>query len=102
MTGSAKQSRVAGGTLDCFVASLLAMTKKRRHRCLPSYSQFAIRSLPQPSRRVPEQGVDHAGLRGEVAAQRLRSAVLARDLVEQPLDPRAVAVDLLAQDAVGA
>src|SRR5712671_5457253 len=26
MTGSAKQSRVAGGTLDCFVASLLAMT----------------------------------------------------------------------------
>jgi hypothetical protein len=30
MTGSAKQSRVVGGILDCFVATLLAMTRKQR------------------------------------------------------------------------
>src|SRR6202000_1521207 len=43
-----------------------------------------------------------ARLRGEVAAQRLRSAVLARDLVEQPLELGDVAVDRLLEGAVGA
>src|SRR3977135_4409558 len=49
-----------------------------------------------------EQGVDRAGLRGEVAAQRLRSAVFARDLVEQALELGDVAVDRLLEAAVGA
>src|SRR5258708_9042976 len=58
--------------------------------------------LPQPSRRMREQGVDQPRLRGEVAAQRLRSAILAGDFIEQPLEFGAVAVDGLLEAAVGA
>src|SRR5271169_2249487 len=64
---------------------------------------FAIRCskiLSQPSRGMREQGVDEAGLRGQVAAQRLRPAVLARDLVEQALELGDVAVDRLLEAAV--
>src|ERR1700716_1922784 len=49
-----------------------------------------------------EQGVDHSGLRGEMAAQRLRSAVFARDLVEQPLELGEAAGARLLEAAVGA
>src|ERR1700737_3897350 len=49
-----------------------------------------------------EQGVDEAGLRGEVAAQGLRPAVFARNLVEQALELGDVAVDGLLEGAVGA
>src|SRR6201992_4014836 len=49
-----------------------------------------------------EQGVDEAGLRGEVAAQGLRSAILAGDFVEQPLELGDVAVDRLLEVAVAA
>ena len=48
-----------------------------------------------------EQGVDQSGLRGEVAAQRLRSAILARHFVEQPLELGDIAVDRLLEGAVG-
>src|SRR6476620_5634419 len=60
------------------------------------------RPLPQPPRRVREQGVDQPGLRGEVAAQCLRSAILARDLVEQTFELGDIAVDRLLEGAVGA
>ena len=74
--------------------------KKRRPKGLRFY--FAIRSLPQPARGMGEQGVDQPCLRGEVAAQRLRVAVLAGDVVEQPLELVDVAVDRLLEGAVGA
>src|SRR5215467_8700421 len=61
-----------------------------------------IRFSPQPSRRVGEQGVDEAGLRGELGPQRLRSALVAGDLVEQPLELGDIAVDRLLEAAVGA
>src|SRR5213078_1967859 len=61
---------------------------KRRPRGLRFYPLFATLYSPltQPPRRVREQGVDEPRVRGEVAAQRLRSAVLARDFVEQPFE----------------
>ena len=40
----------------------------------------------QPSGGVGEQGIDEAGFRGQLVAQRLRSAVLAGDLVQQPFE----------------
>src|ERR1700751_724950 len=49
-----------------------------------------------------EQGVDQTRLRREVAAQRLRAAILARDLVEEALELGDVAVDRLLEAAVGA
>src|SRR5579871_4001375 len=66
------------------------------------YSPLTIRRLPQPPRRVREQGVDEAGLRGQVTAQRLRSAILAGHFVEQPLELGDVAVDRLLEVAVAA
>jgi hypothetical protein len=49
-----------------------------------------------------EQGIDEAGLRGEVAPQDLRSALVAGDFVEQALELGDVAVDGLLEIAVGA
>ena len=49
-----------------------------------------------------EQGVDETSLRGQVAAQSLRTAILAGDLVEQPLEFGDVAIDRLLEAAVGA
>ncbi|BAM89360.1 hypothetical protein S58_33640 [Bradyrhizobium oligotrophicum S58] len=36
IASEAKQSRVVGGTLDCFVASLLAMTKEKPYPAYPA------------------------------------------------------------------
>src|ERR1700730_7445460 len=58
--------------------------------------------LPQPSRRMREQGVDEAGLRGEVAAKDRGSSVVARDVIEQALKLGNVTVDGLLEAAVGA
>src|SRR5882757_7864486 len=90
--------------MDCFVASLLAMTKNGGIAASVSIrcSIFAIRRSPQPSRRMGEQGVDEARFRSQVAAQGLRSAILAGDFIEQPLEFRDVAVDGLLEAAVGA
>src|SRR5580693_673989 len=49
-----------------------------------------------------EQGVDQPGLRGEVASQGLRPAVLTRDLIQQSLELGDVAVDRLLEGAVSA
>src|SRR4029077_16118052 len=76
---------------------------KRRQRCLHFlFCDQSDRGLPEPSRRMREQGVDEAGLRREVAAQRLGPAILARDLVEQALELGDVTVDRLLEIAVGA
>src|SRR5258705_11182295 len=75
---------------------------KRRPQGLRFYLLFAIRPLSQPSRRMREQGVDEAGLRGQVAAQRLRTAILAGNLVEQAFELGDIAVDRLLEVAVGA
>src|SRR6202049_2953776 len=80
----------------------MAPKQKRRHRCLRFYSPFAIRNLPEPARRMREQGVDQPGLRGEVAAQHRGPAFVARDLVEQALELGDVAVHRLLEVAVGA
>src|ERR1700682_5924711 len=87
---------------DSFVCILsMFPIKKRRHEA--SVSRSAINSiLPQPSRRMREQGIDHPGLRGEVAAQYRRPPLVARDLVEQALELGDVAVDRLLEVAVGA
>src|ERR1700694_4815947 len=66
------------------------------------FSPRPNQTLPEPSRRMREQGVDKTGLRGEVAAQHLRTALVARDLVEQALELGDVAVDRLLEVAVGA
>src|SRR4051794_41053383 len=52
----------------------------------------SVRSLSEPPSRMCEQGVDEAGLRGQLVAQRLRSAVLAGDLVQQPFELGDVAI----------
>src|SRR3984893_296115 len=61
-----------------------------------------IKTSSQPSRRMREQGIDQTRLRGEVAPQDLRSALVARDFVEQALELGDVAVDGLLEIAVGA
>src|SRR3978361_1963140 len=58
--------------------------------------------LPEPSRRVRKQGIDHPGLGGEVAAQHRWPAFVARDLIEQSLEFGDVAVDRLLEIPVGA
>src|SRR5438270_5716867 len=62
----------------------------------------AIRVSPQPSRRMREQGVDQARLRGEVVAQLLRAAAVAGDFVEQAFELDDIAVDRSLEVAVGA
>src|ERR1700730_17383723 len=59
-------------------------------------------SLPEPSRRMRQQRIDHPGLRGEVAAQHRGSPLVACDLVEQALELGDVAVYRLLEVAVGA
>src|SRR5262249_11647785 len=49
--------------------------------------------LVEPSGRVREHGVDLARLRGQVGARHHLAAVVARDLLEQPLELADVAVD---------
>src|SRR3954452_16280582 len=68
----------------------------------PFFILQSVSNLPQPSRRMREQGVDEAGLRGQVTAQRLWAAILAGDFVEQALELGDVAVDRLLKAAVGA
>src|SRR3954468_24511220 len=68
----------------------------------PFFILQSVSHLPQPSRRMREQGVDQAGLRGQVAAQGLRAAILAGDFVEQAFELVYVAVDGLLEGAVGA
>src|ERR1700744_81173 len=66
------------------------------------YSSLAIGVSSQPARGMREQGVDQTGFRGQVVAQRLRPAILARHLVEQPLELGDVAVERRLEAAVGA
>src|SRR6187455_2733736 len=47
----------------------------------------------EPSGSVREHGVDLAGLRGEIGARHRLAAIVARDLLEQPLELADVAVD---------
>src|ERR1700682_2889394 len=68
----------------------------------PFFIPRSARSLPEPSRGVGEQGVDHPGFGGEVVTQRRGPAVLARDLVEQSLEFGDVALDRLLETPVGA
>src|SRR5580704_17175529 len=58
--------------------------------------------LFEPPGRVRQHGVDLAGLRGEIGARHHRAAVVARHVVEQPLELGDVAVDRLLELAVGA
>src|SRR5260370_40093813 len=77
--------------------------KTKTEASLPPF--FKLRSpqpLPEPSRRVREQGIDHPGLRGEVAAQHRGAALVACDLIEQSLELGDVAVHRLLEVAVGA
>src|SRR5438128_10260271 len=76
-------------------------TEAARLRFYPLFATL-YSPLTQPPRRVREQGVDEPRVRGEVAAQRLRSAVLARDFVEQPFELGDIAVDRLLETAIGA
>src|ERR1700742_3728837 len=81
------------------------MLKRAKQNGGRKASVFILRSAcvsAQPSRRVREQGVDQARLRGEVVAQRLRPAILARDFVEKALELGDVTVDRLLEGAVGA
>src|SRR5215216_4878831 len=59
-------------------------------------------SLLEPSGGVGQHGVDLAGLGDEIAARRGGSAFVARDLVEQPLEFRNIAVDGVLEVAVAA
>src|SRR5262249_9666322 len=72
-----------------------ATTKSR-----PSASPLSF-ALSQPSGGVREQGIDQTGLRSEMAAQRLRAAILARDLVQEPLELGYVTVNRLLEASVG-
>src|SRR5882724_553090 len=77
--------------------------KTKTEASLPPFLIRAFRSsLSQPSCGMREQGVDKAGLGGEVAAQRGWPPILARDFVEQAFELGDVAVDRLLEVAVGA
>src|ERR1700730_14498394 len=67
----------------------------------PFFIPQSTRTLPQPSRRMREQRIDQPRLRGQVAAQHRRSALVAGDVVEQALELGDVAVDRLLEIAVG-
>src|SRR5882724_10404953 len=100
-------SRMNGGhgadaplpTLRC----LRTLPKTKEEASLPPlYCTLPAEPLSQPSRRMREQGIDEAGLGGEVATKHRRPAFVARDLVEQSLELGDVAVDRLLEVAVGA
>src|SRR5260370_37595082 len=79
------------------------MRGTKREALLPPF--FILRStgtFPQPPRRMREQGVDHARLRGQVAAQYRGCPFVARDFVQQALELGDVAVDGLLEIAGGA
>src|SRR5690349_11285726 len=78
-------------------------TRKKTEASLPPFSlKLVVPGLPEPSRRMGQQGVDQAGLRGQVAAQRRGATLIAGDFVEQPLELGDVAVDRLLEATVGA
>src|ERR1700694_1899767 len=82
---------------------MLLPPKTKTEASLPPFFYSAIdSSLPQPSRRLRQQRIHHPGLRGEVAAQHRRPALVARDLIEQALELGDVAIDGLLEVAVGA
>src|SRR5450759_4698945 len=56
----------------------------------------------EPPGGMRQHGVDLAGFRGEVSARHHLAAVVARDLVEQPLELADIAVHRLLEFAVGA
>src|SRR5947207_1258671 len=69
------------------------------------YSLFATPDSPilaQPPGRVRQQGIDQAGLRGEMTAQHGGAALVAGNLIEQPLKLGDVAVNRLLEGSVGA
>src|SRR5436190_633420 len=68
-------------------------------RIRPTHS---IRRLIEPSGGVGQHGVDLAGLRGEIGARQRLAAIVARDLLEQPLELADIAVDRAHEVAVGA
>src|SRR6516225_6312660 len=79
MTGSAKQSRAARGTLDCFVASLLAMTTE-------DYSSITVRT---PGSNSLSRAIEPSGVTTDID----RAAALAADdkadhVTRQRLDAR--------------
>src|ERR1700682_2280703 len=76
--------------------------QKRRHHCLRFFILRSTRALPEPSCRMREQRIDQPGFRGEVTAQRRGSAILAGNLVEQPLELCDVAIHGLLEGAIGA
>src|SRR5215468_2521012 len=65
------------------------------------FALTALARLVEASSGVGEHGVDLARLRGEVAARQHLAAVVARHLVEQPLELADVAVDSAPEIAVG-
>src|SRR5260370_40212019 len=62
----------------------------------------AGRPLLEAAGGVGQHGVALAGLRGEIGARHPRAAVVARDVLEQPLELADVAVDRLLEIAVAA
>src|SRR5947207_2398704 len=62
----------------------------------------ASRASLEAAGGVGEHGVDLAGLRGQIRARHHRAAVVARDVIEQPLELADVAVDRLLELAVAA
>src|SRR3984957_20564746 len=85
-----------------FCRNYVGRPKETEASLPPLFILRSARPLPEPSRRMREQGVDEAGLRGEVAAQHLGAALVARALVEQALELGDVAVDRLLEVTVGA
>src|SRR5262249_9208000 len=88
-----RQRRMREGVSDRDDANLMAKPR-------PSASPLSF-VLSEPSGGVREQRKDQTGLRSEMAAQRLRAAILARDLVQEPLELGYVTVNRLLEASVG-
>src|SRR5262245_10783631 len=73
---------------------------------VPLISSFRIRwkrrSPVEPASCVRQHGVDLASLRAEIAARDHLPAVIARDVVQEPLELGDIAVDRLHELAIGA
>src|SRR6266508_4002148 len=97
------RSRISGAPLHFVSRCTASGTHGKRARPSRARANFTARDRSvETTGRVGEHGVDLARLRGQVRARQHLVAVLARDLLEQPLELADIAIDGAAEIAVGA
>src|SRR5262245_27820452 len=74
---------------------------KEKGAAAPFSVRFYRAALLEAAGRVRQHGVHLAGIRGEVRARRRLAALILRDLIQQPLELRDIAVDRHFELAIG-